>query len=159
MIEGLIKDWIYVYHNMIINYYRIINGAPATTIWVKNNGWLENQIASGNVDISDYNLYREIDEGNANGILTTQTNRQLFTDYNIANPELSDWGPGPGSNLIDNSMVSPTEAVEFAYMLQGDLDHPFETEWRGQSMPGTDLYDIGPLERKYAGIVQWYNYW
>jgi len=154
-----VKDWVYIYNNHFRNWRRAIYGIAGATIWTKNNIYLWNDIANSVIDIEDYDLYRDVDQGEANGILTTQTQEELFSGFNAANPEGSNWSPAPRSNLIDNGMVSPTEQVDFAYMLQGDLDHPFETEWRGQSMPGTNEYDIGPLERKYAGLVQWYNYW
>lgn len=158
-VRNLVNEWIFIYQNDIKNFAQPIDAALGATVEIKNNALLNSQLLSVGVDIRDYNLYREVNGGEANGVLTTQTNEELWSNFIAANEELSNWVPAPGSNLIDNGMVSPTEAIEFAYMLQADLDHPFETEWRGQSMPGTDLYDIGPLERKYAGLVQWYNYW
>lgn len=143
-----------------INFYQnFIDTVGGGTHEERGSWMLDQDIATSGITGSDYNLYREVNEGDTNGVLTTQTNKRLFSEYNSTDIELSNWIPGPGGDLIDRSVVGPDLAIECAFMLQGDLDHPFETEWRPQDREGYSRYDIGPLERKFPSLVQWYNYW
>ncbi|MCP4608919.1 MAG: hypothetical protein GY845_09420 [Planctomycetes bacterium] len=148
---------IWAYQNTIDLFRDSINVGVNVTCIAKNNAFVDNGLANTGVDTSDYNLYREFDEGDANGILTLQNNNALFEAYDFGTAEDSDWSPAAGSDLIGKGITGPGELVNFAFYLEGDLDHPFETEWR----PQIGGYAIGALE-KFAGsgyIPQWYTYW
>lgn len=149
----------YFINCLAYNYYRFgIENAGILTI--RNTAILNTTTAAAGGPDQDYDLYRDADEGETNGIFTVQTDEELFATFNTLSPWLSTWTPEPGSNLINNGITPTTIAIDFAFMLQGDLDHPFETEWRPQDMTGFTRYDIGPLEKAYLGITpNWYQYW
>lgn len=151
-----VKDWLDCYHTGFYNCSRAIEALAGATVNVLNNWFLANATGNSGVDVSDFNLYREVDEGDVNGMLSIQSNQQLFQDYDVGGPIHSTWSPAPGSDLENTGMQSRTIVIDFAFMLNGDLDHPFETEWR----PEGGFYDIGPLEKGPSGFIpQWYTYW
>ena len=155
-----VKDFLDCYNSGFLGCSHAIDGFAGGTINLRNNFFLDTDTANSDIADSDYNLYRENNEGDANGRLSIQTNVQLFTLFDAVTVEDTNWTPGPGSDLIDSAMTGVNVAIDFAFMLQGDLDHPFETEWRPQDMPGQTRYDIGPLEKAFAGSRwQWYHYW
>jgi hypothetical protein len=152
-INSTIECWFF--NNGLHNVFQSIDAVAAATVVAEANWLLLNDVANAGVDTSDYNLYRENDEGDANGVLTTQTDGQLFNGYNAANPELSDWRPGAGSDLVDNGVDATTLAGEFAWMRNADLNHPYYQAWRPQNITPAGGWDIGPLERGTGGFIDW----
>jgi hypothetical protein len=87
--------------------------------------------------VKNYDVY-DINESEANGFLTTQTDAQLFADVSDASPLNWDWTPKAGSDLIDKGST---------------LGAPYNVDILGTSRPQRSVYCCGAVEYITPGTI------
>jgi hypothetical protein len=128
---------VYFYNNILYgDFYRPIL-REGGTIYSKNNifiGMANASSGGGATFIKDYDIY-DIDEGEANGKLTTQTDDQLFVNVSPVSVLDYDLSPTSGSGALNMG-------EDLGVTFNGDFYHNHGSRWR----PQKGRWDCGAIE-------------